>query len=93
MIYPIMYGLIFAVVGVGVYVALCSRDNRKRSKRLIAEKEKYDELVADVKLLKKTYQSGDLTEQQREDVKALYANAASDLKKQAAVVTSLNQEF
>ena len=93
MVYPIIYGLIFAIVGVGVYIALCSRDNRMKSKRLLAEKEKYAELVADVKMLKKTYQSGSLDDNQRNEVKALYANAVEDLKKQAAIVTSLNQEF
>ena len=93
MVYAIIYGLIFAVVGVSAYVGLCYRDSRKKSSQLVVEKRKYNELANDIKSLKQAYKSSDLTDAQRAKIQELYRSAVVDLKKQAAVVTSLNQEI
>lgn len=93
MVYAIIYGLIFAVVGVGAYMGLCFRDSRSKSNQLVVEKKKYYQLVDDIKMLKETYKSDTLTDAQRAKVRSLYEDAVLDLKKQAAVITSLNQEL
>lgn len=89
--HAIIYGLLFAIVGVGVYLGLVFQDNRKKSKQLIIAQEKQAELMADVRMLKETYQSGNLSEEQRQKIKDLYSEAVNDLKKQSEIVASLNQ--
>lgn len=87
----IIYGLLFAIVGVGVYIGLVYRENSKTSKKLSQAQEKQAQLLEDVSMLKKTYQSGGLSDEQRMKVKALYADAISELKKQSAIVASLDK--
>lgn len=89
--HAIIYGLLFAIVGVGVYLGLVFQDNRKKSKQLIIAQEKQAELMADVRMLKETYQSGNLSEEQRQKIKDLYSEAVNDLKKQSEIVAALNQ--
>lgn len=87
----IIYGLLFAIVGVGVYIVLVYRENSKTSKKLSQAQEKQAQLLEDVSMLKKTYQSGELSDEQRTKVKALYADAVSELKEQSAIVASLDK--
>lgn len=87
----IIYGLLFAIVGVGVYIVLVYRENSKTSKKLSQAQEKQAQLLEDISMLKKTYQSGELSDEQRTKVKALYADAVSELKEQSAIVASLDK--